>query len=418
MKILFFVNSFLPSVGGREIVVYYLAKALIKIGHQVRIFGPLGFRDKRQFPEGIPIHRWPGFHSLSIEKIWYINLFLDTAIWGCDIIHAHATNPSGYIAARMKNIIGCPLIITPHGADIQIIPEINYGERLDPLKNKRILEALKTADQLIAISKGIESSILSTGISHGKISRIPNGVDFERFNKPVYHSVADFLNIEKGSKVIVNVGNHRICKGQEVLVKSMPEILKYEPNAVLVIVGKGTEVLMPLIRSYGLEKHVRLTGPIGLPFLKQNTKKNYAGDDLLASIYAESCVYVSAGIDEGAEGFPLTTLEAMAAGLPVAATAISGNKDVVKDGVNGLLVKPNSSQEIANGVIKLFRDANKQRKMGIYAKETAMNYSWESVAVQYAKVYEQVVQSKRKSVKKVIENIRKNRQKNIYNKKV
>jgi glycosyltransferase involved in cell wall biosynthesis len=78
-------------------------------------------------------------------------------------------------------------------------------------------------------------------------------------------------------------------------------------------------------------------------------------DDMLAVIYNASDMYISAGIDDGAEGLPLTVLEAMAAGLPILATNISGNMDVIQNEVNGYLIPPSDPSNLADTVIKLLK---------------------------------------------------------------
>ncbi len=62
--------------------------------------------------------------------------------------------------------------------------------------------------------------------------------------------------------------------------------------------------------------------------------------DWLAALYRASELYVLASVDEAAEGLSLAMLEGMAARLPVVATSISGNRDIIRDGVNGMLVAP------------------------------------------------------------------------------
>jgi len=392
LNIVLYVNSFLPTIGGRELVVHYLAGALREIGHQVRVVGPAGWWSHRKVRFGYPLHRWPTLRGRFVEQVQLLQLLLDTAIWGCDIIHAHNTYPTGYIAARLKRIRDLPLVVTPHGEDINIVPELGFGMRLNTAVGPKINYTLERTEMLTAISAGIEASLVNAGASREKIRRIPNGVDVERFQKPaVAADIRKWLKLPAESRVILTVGNYRPCKGHEVLIRSMPLILYAEPNVYLVIVGRGTDKLRPLLRELDLDEKVRLTGSISFPAVaswSQSHSVNHS-PDWLACLYHSSEMYVSAGMDEGAEGLSLAVLEAMAAGLPVVATNISGNKDIVIHGDNGFLVPPADPSKLAETVLLLLKSNDIKFRLGRKAKEIANQYQWREVALQYLSVYQE-----------------------------
>jgi glycosyltransferase involved in cell wall biosynthesis len=95
MNIVLYVNSFLPTIGGKEIVVHYLARELRQLGNTVRVVGPSGWIRMRKHTFDYPVHRWPTLRNVIKEKVMYARLYLDTRLWGCDVIHAHTTNPNG-----------------------------------------------------------------------------------------------------------------------------------------------------------------------------------------------------------------------------------------------------------------------------------------------------------------------------------
>lgn len=392
MNIVLYVNSFLPGIGGREIVVHYLARALMTLGHQVRVVGPAGWWSRRKVRFEYPLHRWPTLRGLFNEQVQFTQLMLDTAIWGCDVIHAHNTNSTGYIASRLKAIRNFPLVVTPHGMDINVIPELGHGYRLDPIQRPKINFALQTAEILTAISASVEASLLDAGAPQEKIRRIPNGVDIERFQQPIAADVRKWLQLPKESRLIVTVGNYRPLKGHEVLIRSMPLILAEEPRARLIIVGRNTDALHPLIRKLDLDDKVKLTGSISFPAIVPEQRRAQSvphKPDWLAAIYRSSDVYVSAGVNEGAEGLSLAVLEAMAAGLPVVATNISGNRDIVIHGDNGFLVPPANPSKLAETVLLLLKSNDIKFRLGRKAKEIAKQYQWRKVAHQYLSVYQE-----------------------------
>ena len=191
------------------------------------------------------------------------------------------------------------------------------------------------------------------------------------------------------SRLIVTVGNYHARKGHEVLVRAMPRILESIPRAHLVIVGRNTDALHPLIRELTLEDKVSLTGSIDFPLItsKNGSSLDSGKADWLAAIYRSCELYVSAGLEEGAEGLSLAVLEAMAAGLPVIATDISGNCDVIKEGENGLLIPPADHTQLSDAVLRLLATDGYRDRMGRKAKETANRYRWHEIARQYLEVY-------------------------------
>ncbi len=392
MKIVLYVNNALPSIGGREMVVHQLAKALRALGHDVRVLGATGWWRNRRYRFGYPIHRYPMLGKWFPFQLRYFYLLLDTLIFGADVIHAHATYPSGYQATRIGRLLHVPVIITPHGGDINVVPETGHGLRLDPQIAPLIEEALKAADAVTAISDTVMNSILEVIPDSDKIVRIANGFDQERMQTSVDANIFDWLNIAPNTKILLTVGAISPHKGQEVIVRALPAILQRHPDTVLVIAGRHSEKLKPVIDELDLEKQIRLTGEISPPFLSLDD--NGGGIDWLAALYQQSTLYVSAGVKDGAEGLSLAVLDAMGAGLPVVATEISGNKDIVRHGVNGLLVEPGSAPHMADAISKLLDDSALCESMGKEARESVRKYQWKAVAEDYISLYRRVCEQK------------------------
>ena len=391
MKIVLYVNSFLPQIGGKELVVHYLAQALYQLGHEVRVIGPGRWWKDRGIVFGYPVFRYPILTRKLPELVKLSQLSLDLLINGCDVIHAHVTYPCGYLAARVKGLLSVPLVITPHGVDIHVIPEIGHGLRLDPELAKKIGYALEKADALTAISASVVASLKDAGAPANKIITVSNGVDFERFGSGSGQSVRNWLCIPESARLLVAVGNYHPRKGHELMVKAMPQILEAEPLAHLVIVGRDNDVLSPLIDNLGLHGKVICPGELKFPINITTSGNNGANQtDLLANLYAAAEIFISAGISEGAEGLSLALLEAMAAGLTVVGSNISGNRDIVINRENGVLVEPGDVNGLALTIIDILRTPSSDLKMGQMAKSTAEQYRWEFIAQQYLKVYQSV----------------------------
>lgn len=398
MNIILHVNSFIPIIGGREIVVHYLAREFFHMGHNVRVLGPSGWLKHRNLRFEYPVHRWPTLRGLFPEQVTLAQIRMDVALWGCDVIHAHSTFPSGYAVAQLKGKRDIPMVITPHGEDIHVVPEIGFGHRLDPVKRRKIDIAIEKAAVLTAISKGVERSLQDAGCPVSKIRAIPNGIDPERFQRKSLPDIRQWLGIKKDAPVLLSVGNYHPRKGHEVLLRAMPLILKRLPETQLVIAGRNPQALEPLVTALGIGNHVHLTGALPFPasLLDHGTAPETIGhDDQLAALYAGSDLYVSASMDEGAEGLSLALLDAMAAGLPVVATTISGNKDIVKDGQSGLLVPPSDSQSLAGAVVQILADPHLKSSMGAEGHRQIQPFHWRNIAKSYLDVYEEAIRQNR-----------------------
>ena len=162
------------------------------------------------------------------------------------------------------------------------------------------------------------------------------------------------LGIPDGSVVAITVANLRREKDYPNLLRAARAALAREPRLVVLAVGQGplAHEVHDLHQQLGLGERVRLLG--------------YRADvrDLLAA--ADLFVLASAF-----EGLPVSIMEAMAAGLPVAATAVGGVPEAVVDGETGVLVPPNDADALAAALVRLSRDPALRSRMGAAARRRA-----------------------------------------------
>lgn len=180
--------------------------------------------------------------------------------------------------------------------------------------------------------------------------QIAPGIDTQIF-KPVD---ASNLRLDLGlaeKEVIVSVGRLVPRKGQDELVKALPQVLKSHPNAHLLFVGTGSykKVLDNLIADRSLQKYVTFTGRVQYEDL---TKYICVGD-----IFAMPSRSRLGGLE--VEGLGIVYLEASACGLPVLAGDSGGAPDAVAPGLTGLVVNGRDTNEIAAGLIKLLETDRK-----------------------------------------------------------
>ncbi len=218
-----------------------------------------------------------------------------------------------------------------------------------------------------------------------------NGVDPEAFSSIRVPEGAQWEIREKhglaSAPTVLFVGKLRESKGVHILVAAMEQVWRAIPEAVLVLVG-GTE--------YGLGRTARETR-----FFKELRKQLHTASGRVVltgfipppqmpQAYLLGDVFV--GPSQIEEGLGLVFLEASAAGLPIIASRVGGIPEIVRDGVNGLLLdKKDDSQELAEKIVHLLRDRELRHRLGGRGREWVLaSFSWQKIAQALEQVYEEV----------------------------
>jgi glycosyltransferase involved in cell wall biosynthesis len=202
------------------------------------------------------------------------------------------------------------------------------------------------------------------------LSVIPPGVEKDFFVKPVL--------AEKDGFEILTVGYLLKRKGIEYLIRAMVPVVKEFKNVKLKVVGNGPykENLIRLTKELSLSEYVEFSGRVPRRELPK--------------VYANCDVYVQPALSET---FPSAIREAMAAGRPVVTTDVGMIGEYVKDGVNGCLVPPKSSEALARRIIDLLEDEDWRVKIGEEARKYAEdNFSWDKLAEAWYKTYGRLVE--------------------------
>jgi glycosyltransferase involved in cell wall biosynthesis len=191
-----------------------------------------------------------------------------------------------------------------------------------------------------------------------------NGVDIKRFS-PGPSGLRDRLGLPEEAPVLGFVGRLTCDKGLPELMDAFDTILKYEPEAHLMLVGwfdAAEDALCPRLRArIGNHPRIHCTGFVA------DTAPYYRAMDLMV-------------LPTRREGFPNAVLEAAATGVPVITTIATGSRDSVVPEVTGLLIPPGYPEAISEAVLKLLRDPARRRRMGEAARAwVAEHYANERV---------------------------------------
>lgn len=162
-------------------------------------------------------------------------------------------------------------------------------------------------------------------------------------------------------------------KGQDALIRAMPEIARRVPGAVLVVVGGGPyrRTLEGLARRYGVADRVIFSGRIPADEIVDHHR--------MADVFAMPCRTRGGGLD--VEGLGIVYLEASACGVPVVAGRSGGAPETVRDGRTGLVVDGTSRREIVDAVAGLLEDRPRASSMGLSGRRWVLeNWRWEDLA--------------------------------------
>lgn len=213
------------------------------------------------------------------------------------------------------------------------------------------------ADGIIVPSEYLAGIVKKWGISPEKIHLIYNGVDFEDSGL----SKEDARRkIGIPGNLIVTSGRLVSWKGFKMLVKIMPKVLEINQFLRLIIIGDGPERknLGSMVKNMGLDKKVYLVG--------QKTKQE------MSVYFAAADMFV---LNSGYEGFSHQILEAMAAGVPVIASAVGGNKEVIDQGKNGFLVKYNDEFNLIEAIKGMHKSPEFREEFSVEGRKTVEKYS-------------------------------------------
>jgi glycosyltransferase involved in cell wall biosynthesis len=243
---------------------------------------------------------------------------------------------------------------------------------------------LRGAARFVAISAVVEQEYSDNGIPPDRIVRIPNSVNSSTF-RPVLREQKDSLRarlgIPPGRKAAMFTGRLVTTKGLPSLLRAWPAVIGRHPDALLVLVGSGglglqncENELKLQVAQNSLETSVLFTGSVG------NVHEYLQAGDIFV-------------FPSEREAFGISVIEAMASGLPVVTTCIDGIKDIVRPGLDALVVTPGDDGALAAAMIQALDGGDEIAAMTVAARQRAVQkYSDVSVVAAYRDLLAEVRQ--------------------------
>ena len=358
------------TLGGGERHLSDLANALAERGHEVFV----------AVPENSPLRE--ELRALPSENIFSLRLrnALDVKSARAlarlvreheiEILHAHVARDYPLAALAMRNNRRTKLVITRHV--------------LFPLSRIHKL-TLARVSRVIAVSVAVARALQAQELFPAKkIVTVPNGIDLSRFNRALNSGAREVLReqlgINSAKHLVGTVGEIRPLKGLEDFLRAAAVVAKEIDDVDFVIAGRDATRagerrahLERLSEELDLRERVHFTGWLA---------------DVAPLLHALD-VFIS---PSHTEAFGLSIVEAMASGLPVVATRTEGAREIIEDGVNGLLVAVGDNEQMASLTLALVKDEARRRELGARAKERAQSrFGLERMASAVEQVYSEAV---------------------------
>lgn len=375
MRLLYINYEFPPLGGGGGRANEQIARQMASLGHQVVVMtSAYQSLPRKEIKDGYLVLRIPTLRRY-VEKcrIFEMVAFMFSAIFYSikwvrkqrpDMTIAFFTLPSAPAALILKKLFRIPYIVSLHGGDVPGF----MREQLriyHSLTIHLIRYIWREAHAVVTISQGLKELALKTH-RKVKISIIPNGVD-----APFFQEVAPMAPVASSRPFrILTVGRLSPQKRMDILLEAVAMLKTQNPSCPvqLWIVGDG-----PLRTK--LEEQAKALGiAADVSFFGWQNQEN------LRNFYSSADIFV---LSSAYEGMPLVLLEAMAAGLPVVASKVSGTEEVIRHGENGFLVPTCNSRILSEKITTLIFDDRLRETFSKASLASVGRYNWRDAAASY-----------------------------------
>lgn len=375
MNLLFINNEFPPIGGGGSTVTKYAIRYMVQAGHTVTL---VTSRYKglphREIIDGATVIRIPAIRKYKdYSSMFELVTFGISALIYCtyfsfkqkvDFTFAFFAVPAGWVAWILSFMRGIPYGVYFGGSDI---PNANPSRfsGIYPIITP-LLRAIWRKAQFRSVCSQELQKLAQASDSTVDFLYIPNGVETERF-APVARPDNPKVKILFIGRLIPRKGFHRV-------VQALPQVRKETKIPFEVeVVGTGMyrSELDTLAEELQVSDLIRYVGMV--PY------------DSLEKSYQEADIFVLTSLSEG---MPSVILEAMGCGLPIIASDVGGNNEIVQEGKNGYLIVGDDVNTLADRLIRLINDSALRKQMGTASRDYSLQYDWKNIMNRYNELIE------------------------------
>lgn len=392
MKICFITFEYPPFItGGAGVYALHITRELAKLGHEVHVIsGSVKGRGAYSMENDVFIHRIPVIHKrLLYTPSFWLNLakkyskirkdFGRFNILHDNDISAFSLSKWQIKESRVVTIHHLSCLLAQNTPPLKRFRDISSEIALIPLFQKIIISR---ADKIIAVSKFTKETLISShSMCQSKIDVVLNGINSDEY----FLSENEVLKFKKSigltnciSFLFVGRMNDP-RKNLQLLLKAFAIMCKNIKKSIkLILVGSGDYIKVnKIVDALGIKENIIIMG--------------YVDDGTLKKCYNVCDIYVSPSM---LEGFGLTILEAMAAGKPIIAFNVGAIPEIVKDGLNGMILDRQNPNELANAMSFFAGNLGLAKKIGNEnRKYVSEKFSWNKAARMIEQVYQKLLYS-------------------------
>lgn len=370
------ISTPFPPKEGIGYYTYNLSQKLIEKGHDVVVITRGSWNNiERQVYNDIEVIRVPfiPFYPFYIYVHGtFVNKLFKSLESQIDIVHIHTPLPP-----LIKTSL--PIITTVHTpmlTDNQYIQVSSIYSLFSKISARFVsypleLKLIKASDIVTTVSYTIAREMKEYGLNPSDISVMYNGVD-EKFFYPTQKTS------KENSKYIMYAGRIDREKGLFDLVECGRYVCNEMNNVYFILAGNGRDLskLKQKTKKIGLQNKFKFLGQVD---------KNQ-----LVKLYQNASIFV---LPSYHEGLPGVILEAMSCGLPVITTDVRGNRDLISNGKNGIIVSSRAPKKLADEIIKILNDDKMQNTLGLNARKTIEeNYTWDIISSKFLGYYKSLIE--------------------------
>lgn len=388
IRILMILKNYFGIFYGTQSQALSLAEEFKKAGCKVE-FVVSRFKNEKKIKyteigSGIPVHILSSLSIRGLGTLLYLiklTIFLILNKKKYDVYHVFFAKYDAFVVGLLKFLHGKVAVCKTEGGgkygDMKCLTAKDNYPGLDKIRfPKIILWGLYKLDSIIALSSEIKKEILEAGFDEQKIDLIPNAVDTAKFH-PKENLITPHIEQQDHNAVpvkILYVGRFSVQKGIKYLFEAIP-LIDSSVNYHFYLAGEGE--LQDELKEYAQKYN----------FLERTTFCGYRNE--IENFYREHDIFV---LPSESEGLSCSLLEAMASGLAVIATRVSGSEDVINNMENGILVEPQNPKALADAISLLIKNEAIRKKMSINARKTILeNYTFEIICKKYIKLYQKLL---------------------------
>lgn len=365
MKVLVVTNDFPPRPGGIQQYVHALVSRL-PAGEAV-VYAP-AWKGAATFDreQGFPVIRHPTALMLPVASVRRRALEIARSE-GCDTVWFGAAAPLGLLARPLRAGGVRRVVGSTHGHET--------GWAMLP-GARQVLRGIGGQADVITYVSDYTRRRLGGVFGRARLEKVPPGVDVDVFSPDVDGSRVRGTHRLTDRRVVVCVSRLMPRKGQDMLIRTLPEVRRRVPDAALLIVGGGRDMprLQRLAVDAGCAEHIRFAGSV--PW--QELPAHFAAGD----VFAMPSRTRFGGLDVEALG--IVYLEAAAVGLPVVAGRSGGAPEAVKPGETGLIVDGTDATQVAAAVGELLADDVRATAMGAAGRAwVERDWQWDVIATRF-----------------------------------